>query len=101
MSTSKIDLVKIPRSDDGRYAVTIDDEKQMLEDLKYLKKKEVAEKWGVSLTKIYWLEHPERYTAQLAKNKKVNKYDKDKATIYKQRNRAKKRIILEKQDSNP
>ena len=99
--TSKIDQVHIPRNDDGRYTLNEEEIPKVLEDLKYLKKKEVAEKWNISLTKIYWLEHPEKYKEQLERNRKTKTYDKEKARIYKQRNRAKKKIILEKEDANP
>lgn len=97
MSTSKIDKIHIPRNDDGRYVLTKEDELLVLEDLKYLKKKEVAEKWKISITKIYWLEHPEKYKEQLERNKGSSFYNKEKATIYKQKNRAKKRLFLEKE----
>ena len=98
--TSKIDKIQIPRNDDGRYTLTAEDEYLVLNDLVTMKRKEVVKKWKISLTKIYWLEHPEKYKEQLERNRKTKTYDKEKARIYKQRNKAKKKRILEKEGDN-
>ena len=90
MSTSKIDLVKIPRNEDGRYTLRVEDEPLVLEDLKIMTRAEVGAKWGISRTKIFWLLNPVKYKQQLEKNKNTKTYDKEKSKLYKQRNRAKK-----------
>lgn len=97
MGTSEIDKIHIPREEDGRYTLkSEEDEKQVLEDLKHMTQAAVCEKWGISRTKIYWLKNPEKYKEQLEKNKQKKVYDKDKARVYKQRNRAKKKALREK-----
>ena len=102
MSTSKIDLVKIPRDKDGRYALRKEDETKVLEDLKTMSRAEVGAKWGISRTKIFWLLNPGKYKEQLEKNKLTKTYDKDKAKLYKRANRKKKyamRDALEKKNT--
>lgn len=96
MSTSKIDTVHIPRDEDGRFALRLEDEPLVLEDLKTMTRNEVCGKWGISRTKVFWLLNPDKYKAQLERNRATKTYDTKKATEYKQRNRAKKRKLMEK-----
>lgn len=91
-----IDDYKLDREDDGRYSLTPEEEKEVLEDLENMERREVGAKWGISQTKIHWLLNPEKYKEQLVKNKKNKVYDKQKAKEYKRRNRAKKYELREK-----
>lgn len=93
--TMKIDKALIPREKDGRYALLPEDEPKVIEDAKIMTRNEVCAKWKISRTKLFWLLNPEKYKEQLEKNKKNKTYDRVAANAAKQRNRAKKRKLLE------
>ena len=93
-----MDKVKLNRSLDGRYKLTPEKEKELeaeiLEDI--LSTRELSDKYGVSISKVYFMKNPDMKKKKDETAKKFNKgnYDKDKNNEAKKKTRKKKQQLM-------
>jgi len=94
------DKLKIGRKLDGRYKLTPEKEAELMEEIAedVLSTRELAAKYGVSISKVYFMKHPEK---KAKKDEQVKKYlkehlDKDKHNEAQKKTRRKKRELLKR-----
>lgn len=100
-----IDRLNLDRNSDGRYALSEDNELELREEAmsSKLNNRELAEKWNVSVYKVWAIRNPKKHEENKKRrneNYKGKYYDTAKAREYARNNRKKKRELLEKTTNN-
>ena len=92
------DKVKLGRSLDGRYKLTPEKEEELVADIKdnSLSTRELADKYGISIGKVYFMKNPDKKIKRDATTKKFNKvnYNKDKHNEAQKKSRKKKQQLM-------